>query len=217
MIMKNVTVVNHPILKHNLAVIRNKTTTREQFLSAFKKISYFLLETAFLKLPTKTVLIETPLETMKTKVIDEKYTYIIAPILRAGLALTETAVELLPQAHVLHIGMYRDEKTKKPVWYYDKTPTDLPRKTKVFILDPMLATGGSALASVELFQKKGVDIKDMVFISVLSAPEGIKTLKDVYPDLKIVTGALDKCLNSNAYIVPGLGDAGDRYFNSLIP
>ena len=214
---ENVTVLNHPILMHNLAIIRNKESTREQFLLAFKKIAYFLIEKGFSKLPVQEVEIETPIESVNVKVIDSDYTYIVAPILRAGLALTDVAVDLLPSAHVLHVGMYRDEETKNPVWYYDKTPTKLPQKTKVFILDPMLATGGSAVAGVDLFVKKGVDVKDIVFISVLSAPEGLKVLQEAYPELQIVTGSIDKCLNENAYIVPGLGDAGDRYFNSLIP
>ena len=213
---KNVIIPKSVLVEHNLALIRNKESTREVFLSAFKRLSYFLLSEALSVLPQKTVQVETPIESLETKMVDDSYSYLFVPILRAGLALTETAVELLPQAHVVHIGMYRDENTHQPVWYYDKTPAKFKEKTKVFILDPMLATGGSALATIGLFVKKGVSIQDIVFVSVLSAPEGIELIHSHYPDLKIITSSVDKYLNNNAYIVPGLGDAGDRFFNSVI-
>lgn len=214
--MKNVIVPSHPLITHNLALIRDKNTERETFLSAFKRISFFLLQEGFKDISLKEKEIETPLQKMTTQKIDEDYTYIIAPILRAGLAFTETAVSLLPTAHVIHIGMYRDEETHEPVWYYDKSPSNLPRKTKVFILDPMLATGGSAVAAIRLFKDKGIQEKDIVFISLLSAPEGIKTLHTQFKNIKIITASIDKSLNEKAYIVPGLGDAGDRFFNSVI-
>lgn len=214
---KNTIVLAHPLVKQNLAIIRDKDTSRERFLSAFKKLSYFLLMAAYEKLPTKKRNISTPLENVDVDVIDEEYTYIIVPILRAGLALTDMAVELLPEAHVLHIGMYRDEEKRTPVWYYDKTPENFPKKTKIFILDPMLATGGSAVATIDLFVSKGVRQEDIVFVSVLAAPEGIEVLYKAFPDVQIITLAVDKCLNDKAYIIPGLGDAGDRYFNSIIP
>ena len=214
---KNVYIPNHPLVSHNLAIIRDKNTEREMFLSAFKRISTLLVLEGLKHLPSNKKNISTPISETTTDVVDESYNYIIAPILRAGLAFTQTAVDFLPFAHVLHIGMYRDEKTHQPHWYYDKSPATFKEKTKVFILDPMLATGGSALASVELFLKKGVKIEDIMFISLLSAPEGIKTVQRKYPELKIITGAIDKYLNDKAYIVPGLGDAGDRYFNSIIP
>ncbi len=215
--LKNVTVLTHPLVKHNLAIIRNKDCSRESFLVAFKKLSLFLVQAGFSNLPMKKVSVSTPLSETDVFVVDDSYTYVIAPILRAGLAFTDVAVDLLPNAHVLHVGLYRDEKTHNPVWYYNKTPKSFPMKTKVFVLDPMLATGGSALSVVELFVKKGIDIKDIVFISLLSSPEGISILQKEYPELSIITGAIDAGLNEKAYIVPGLGDAGDRYFNSLIP
>lgn len=215
--LKNVTVLTHPLVKHNLAVIRNKDCSREIFLSAFKRLSYFLMQEGFSNLPTKQAVVSTPLQSVNASVLDDSYTYVLVPILRAGLALMDVAVELLPNAHVLHVGVYRDEKTCKPVWYYNKTPNSFPLKTKIFILDPMLATGGSALSVIDLFVKKGIDVKDIVFISLLSAPEGIKVLQKEYPDLKIITASIDDKLNENAYILPGLGDAGDRYFNSIMP
>ena len=215
--MKNIFIPNHPILSHNLSLLRDKHTTREIFLDAFQRASSILIQEGFQFLPLEEKEIETPLTPTTVQKIDENYTYIIAPILRAGLAFTETAVNLLPQAHILHIGMYRDEETKEPVWYYDKTPSSFSEKTKVFILDPMLATGGSAVTCIDLFIQKGINQEDIIFISLLSAPEGIKTVQEKYPNIKIITGSIDKHLNDKAYIVPGLGDAGDRYFNSIIP
>ncbi len=215
--MKNIIIPSHPLLSHNLAILRDKTSTRDAFLNAFQKTASLLIQEGYKFLPTKEQEIETPLTKTTVQKIDEEYTYIIAPILRAGLAFTEPAVSFLPQAHVLHIGMYRDEKTKEPVWYYDKTPNQFPQKTKVFILDPMLATGGSALGTINLFINKKIKEEDIVFISLLSAPEGIKNVQEKFPNIKIITANVDKCLNDKAYIVPGLGDAGDRFFNSLIP
>ena len=215
--MQNVFIPTHPLVSHNLALIRDKNSEREIFLSAFHRLSFFLIQEGMKYIPQQEVEIETPLAKMKTQKIDSQYTYIIAPILRAGLAFTETAVNLLPQAHILHIGMYRNEETKEPVWYYDKTPTHFPKKTKIFILDPMLATGGSAVACIDLFIQKGINQNDIIFISLLSAPEGINAVQKKYPNIKIITGSIDNHLNNKAYIVPGLGDAGDRYFNSLIP
>lgn len=215
--MQNIFIPSHPILAHNLSLLRDKNTPREIFLNAFQRASSLLVQEGFQFIPLKEEEIETPLTKMQAKKIDESYTYIIAPILRAGLAFLETAVSLLPMAHVLHVGMYRDEETKNPVWYYDKTPTLFPNKTKVFILDPMLATGGSAIATINLFKNKGVQEEDIIFISLLSAPEGINAIQKDFPKVKIITGSIDNHLNDKAYIVPGLGDAGDRLFNSLIP
>lgn len=213
----NVTVVDHPLVVHNLTLIRSKKTEREIFLNAFNRLSFFLLAEGFKNLPLQSVQIETPVESCNTFQLDDSQEIILAPILRAGLALTETAVSFLPQAHVWHIGMYRDEKTHLPVWYYDKTPPFFEKtdQLKVFILDPMLATGHSAFETVKLFIQKGIEIKNIVFISILSAPEGIELLQNAYPNLKIITAAIDEKLNEKAYIVPGLGDAGDRFFNTL--
>ena len=215
--MKNIFIPNHPILSHNLSLLRDKHTPREIFLAAFQRASSILIQEGFKFLPLINKEIETPLTLTTVQKIDEDYTYIIAPILRAGLAFTETAVSLLPQAHVLHIGMYRNEETKEPVWYYDKTPSNFSEKTKIFILDPMLATGGSAIETIKLFKEKDIKEEDIIFISLLSAPEGIQNVQNLFPNIKIITGSIDNHLNDKAYIVPGLGDAGDRYFNSLIP
>lgn len=211
----NITLVNHPLAAHNLAIIRSQETPRELFLNAFNRLSLILLAEGFKKLPLQESKIKTPVGSCYAEQLDESYEIILAPILRAGLALCQSAMKLLPQARIFHIGMYRDETTHKPVWYYDKTPADFKNhRVKIFILDPMLATGNSALNAVELFIKKGVPVQDITFISVLSAPEGVQLLKKAYPTLQIVTGALDEKLNEKAYIVPGLGDAGDRFFNT---
>lgn len=138
-------------------------------------------------------------------------------ILRAGLAISDVASEIVPDASIQHVGMYRDETTLEPVWYYDKTPVlyEQPEKIKVFILDPMIATGNSAHAAVSLFLKKGILIENMTFVSILSCPQGIELLTKDFPDLKIITAKIDQGLNSRGYIVPGLGDAGDRLFNTF--
>ena len=213
---ENVFLPNHILLTHNLTLMRCKDSSRDVFLKAFKTVASLLVAEGMRFLPEKDVEITTPICDMKTKMIDDSFSYIIMPILRAGLALTDIMVDFLPQGHVMHVGMYRNEETRQPVWYYDKTPEKFSQNTKVFLLDPMLATGGSALAVLDLLVQKGVLIENIVFVSVLSAPEGIQTIHEKYPMLKIVTGAIDECLNENAYIVPGLGDAGDRYFNSVI-
>ena len=212
----SVTVVQHPLAQHNLAVIRDKNARCDIFKSAFNRLASILLIEAMKVLPLKSEEIETPLMKTSVQKVDSDYTVLFVPILRAGLGLSESALNLFPDAKVCHIGMYRDEKTFCPVWYYDKSPAqfDNPDKIKVFILDPMLATGGSALAAVELMLKKGILSENIVFVSVLSAPEGLQKLSAAYPGLQIVTTAIDDKLNERAYIMPGLGDAGDRLFNT---
>ena len=212
----SVVIVRHPLAQHNLSLIRDKYASGDIFKCAFDRLASVLLMEAMKDLPLKNTQIETPLMKTSTLILDSDYTVLIAPILRAGLGLSETALKFLPDAKVCHIGMYRDEQTFKPVWYYDKSPAQFekPDKIKVFILDPMLATGGSALAAVELMLNKGIQEKNIVFVSVLSAPEGIQKLINAYPEIKIFTTAIDEKLNEYAYILPGLGDAGDRLFNT---
>lgn len=212
----NLTISSHPLMGENLATLRDKNTSHETFCTAFERISNILILEASSSLPTTEITIETPITTCQTKVLDKSFPLIIAPILRAGLGFSETASRLLPHAHIVHIGMYRDENTHKPVWYYNKTPKTFPTSSKVFLLDPMLATGNSALAAIELFIEKGIKIENITFVSLISAPEGVNTLHSKFPNLRIITGHLDSGLNENAYIVPGLGDAGDRLFNSEI-
>ena len=213
----NVTILNHPIINHNLAIIRNKLTDTANFKQALKKISYALIYEAAKNIPTKIIEVETPLMKTQCEVFDDSTQLIIAPILRAGLGFCEVASEILPFANVHHIGMYRDEKTLEPVWYYDKIKKILDDKSRVhvIILDPMLATGNSAADAIKNFMDKGVLEKNIIFVSLISSPEGLNKVTSKYPDVKIITSALDKCLNSKGYIVPGLGDAGDRIFNTI--
>ena len=214
---KNITILNHPIINHNLAIIRNKKTDTQNFKQALKKISYFLVAEASKDIPTKNIEVETPLMTTNCEVFDDNSQLIIAPILRAGLGFCEVASELLPFANVHHIGMYRDEGTLEPVWYYDKIKKILDDKTKVhvIILDPMLATGNSAVDAVKNFINKGVSEENIKFVCLISSPEGIEKLSTKYPKVQIISASKDNGLNSKGYILPGLGDAGDRIFNTI--
>ena len=214
---KNITILNHPVISHNLAIIRDKKTDTQNFKQALKKISYALIYEASKTIPTKTIEVETPLMKTNCEVFDDSAQLIIAPILRAGLGFCEVASELLPFANVHHIGMYRNEETLEPVWYYDKIKKILNDKSKVYtiILDPMLATGNSAIDAVKNFINKGVDEKNIIFVCLISSPQGLEKLSNTYPNVRIVTASKDEGLNSKGYILPGLGDAGDRIFNTV--
>lgn len=214
---KNLYVVNHPLCCHNLSTIRDKNTTAEVFRNAIKRITYLLFYKATEDLELKEIEVETPLETCKSKVLNEEKEIIIAPILRAGLIFSDIANDIIPSATVRHIGMYRDEDTLTPVWYYNKIPIefDNPENKIILILDPMLATGNSAIESIKLFANKKVPQENIRFISLISAPEGLNKIRSEYQDVKIYTACIDKCLNKNGYICPGLGDAGDRIFNTV--
>ena len=216
-VWKNVKVLDHPLIKHNLAIIRDKNTDCERFRNSLRRITYFLIYEATTFLPTTQKKVETPLIETTCEVFDEESQLIIAPILRAGMIFCEVAQELLPFANVHHIGMYRDEETLEPVWYYDKRKEIKEDKDKVFVLllDPMLATGNSAVDAVENFISKGVKEENIIFVSLISSPEGIKRLTNAYSKVQIVTACLDEKLNSKGYIMPGLGDAGDRIYNTL--
>lgn len=214
---ENVIVVDHPLCEHNMTHIRDKNASADSFINSLKRVAQILMYTATKELPLECCQIQTPIAECDSMKIDESYKIVFAPILRAGLALSEVAKEIYPEASIQHVGMYRDEATLEPVWYYDKTPVSYsnPEKIKVFVLDPMLATGNSSKAAVSLFLKKGISIENIVFVSVLAAPEGLDALTKEFPGLKIYTAHIDKTLNSKAYIVPGLGDAGDRLFNTF--
>lgn len=216
-ITKNVTILNHPVISHNLAIIRNKATDTANFKQALKKISYALIYEASKNIRTKTVEVETPLMKTKCEVFDDNSQLIIAPILRAGLGFCEVASEILPFANVHHIGMYRNESTLEPVWYYDKIKKIIDDKSKVqvIILDPMLATGNSAIDTIKNFINKGVMEENITFVSLISSPEGLNKVTLKYPKVRIITASLDNGLNSKGYIMPGLGDAGDRIFNTI--
>ena len=214
---KNVFVVNHPLVAHNLTILRDKNTDTEKFNHALKRISYALFFEGTKFLPTVEVPVETPICNTMSPKIDPGIEIIVSPILRAGLVFSDVAQEILPFCHIHHLGMYRNEETLEPIWYYNKMKGKLkdPEKTFVFILDPMLATGNSGYDAVHNFIKQNIPENNMIFISLISAPQGIKRLTDNYPDLKIVTSKIDERLNEKGYIVPGLGDAGDRIFNTV--
>jgi len=214
---KNIFVCESPLVEHNLSIIRSKNTSPEMFRNASRRLAYILLYKAYSNLPMKTETIETPICKTKGKTIDADADIIIAPILRAGLAFADVAAEILPNATIRHIGMYRDEKTLNPVWYYNKTPVELenPQNTYVYVLDPMLATGNSSLETINLFIKKGIKEENLTFVNLIASPQGIKNIRNHFKNIRIVTAHIDEKLNENGYIVPGLGDAGDRLFNTF--
>ncbi len=212
----NLVVLNHPLIEHNLTLLREKDACPEIFRAALKRITYFLFAEATKNLKTKQVNTITPIQPTITNVVDSEYEVVIAPILRAGLIFSDIALEFIPFASVQHIGMYRDECTLQPVWYFDKSYMKYksPEKTLIYILDPMLATGNSGKAALDLFARKGIPEKNITFMSLISAPEGVHQISSNYPDIRILTAGFDEKLNSSGYIIPGLGDAGDRIFNT---
>ena len=212
----NLKIITNPIVNQSLCTMRNKNTDTEGVRLAARKLTRILLYEATKNLPQKDIEIETPLTKFKTKTINPDITIIISPILRAGLIFTDEAVDILPQATIRHIGMYRDEKTLKPIWYYNKVPMEAqnPEKFYIYITDPMLATGNSLLEAIKLYADKGIPIKNIKCICIIAAPEGIENIRKHYPDIEIITAAVDEKLNEKGYIVPGMGDAGDRIFNT---
>jgi uracil phosphoribosyltransferase len=215
-IIENLTVCSHPLISNNLAILRNKNTSSEIFRTAVQKIAQILFYKATKNLPTDKIIIETPMMSTQAEIIAPDAEIIIAPILRAGLVFSDAALEILPQAKIHHIGLYRDEETLKPVPYYNNLPESFksPEKTFIYLLDPMLATGGSALAAIKLFAEMNVPEKNITFVSLISSPEGIEKVRSKFKNINIVTASLDKGLNDVGYILPGLGDAGDRAFNT---
>ncbi len=207
--MSNVYASKHPLIAHKLSILRDKETKPKKFRQLVKEIAGLLAYEATLDLATTPVEIETPLTKTTAQQLQEKIG--LVPILRAGLGMVEGIWELMPSAEVWHIGLYRDEKTLKPVEYYNKLPVQ-PRVAVCLILDPMLATGGSATATAEVLKRWGVT--QIKFVGLIAAPEGIKAMQDAHPDIDIYVAAIDDHLNERAYIVPGLGDAGDRQFGT---
>lgn len=207
----NVYLNTHPIVQDRLTKIRDKNTSSEDFRTYLSEIAIFLGVDATRDLSIAPHNIETPLEGMEGVRLASD-SPLIVPILRAGLALSEGLHRLLPQADNGHVGLYRDEETKKPVEYLVRLPKNLKRP--VFVTDPMLATGHSMIKTLDILVERGVDLKDLSIITLLCAPEGLKELRRFYPDIKVYTAAIDSHLNDNAFIVPGLGDAGDRYFGT---
>ncbi len=213
---EKVRVISNPVVLLNLCTMRDEKTDSQGVRIATRKITRCLLYEACRNLPLVETEITTPITTFKTKTIDPDINLIISPILRAGLIFTDEAIDILPQACIRHIGMYRDEKTLKPIWYYNKVPMEAPNPEKfyIYITDPMLATGNSLLEAIKLYADKGIPVKNIKCICIIAAPEGIENIQKHYPDIEIITAAIDKGLNEKGYIVPGMGDAGDRIFNT---
>lgn len=203
-------VLENPLIKHKLAIIRNKNTGTKEFRETIGEIATLLCYKAMEDAKLTKVEIETPLCKMEAEMLDENQ-YAFVPILRAGTGMLDGLIQAIPNAKIGHIGLYRNEETLKPVKYYYKMPKDIQNR-KVIVLDPMLATGGSAIDAITMLKEDGV--KHIKFLSIISAPEGIKKLAEVHPDVQLYTACIDKCLNEFGYIVPGLGDAGDRIFGT---
>lgn len=206
----NVHIINHPLLKHKMTIIRKKETGTTEFRRIVKEIAMLEGFEALRNLKTKNITIETPIEKTTQPCIDGSKLCFV-PILRAGLGMVEGLTDLIPSAKVGHIGLYRDPKTKKPVEYFCKLPKNI-KKMDVYLIDPMFATGGSAIDAVNSLKKHGV--KHISFICMVAAPEGVEAFCKKHPDVDVYIGALDTKLNKNKYIVPGLGDAGDRIYGT---
>ena len=203
-------ILNHPLIEHKLAILRDKKTGTKEFREIASEIAMFLCYEATRDARLEEVEIETPIEKMKAKKLDEDQ-YAFVPILRAGTGMLDGLTNVLPNANIGHIGLYRNEETLEPVKYYYKVPKDIQNR-EVMILDPMLATGGSALDAISMIKKEGV--KKIKFLCIIAAPEGIARIEKEYPDVEIYAAALDRELNDKGYIMPGLGDAGDRIFGT---
>lgn len=205
-----VNIIEHPLITHKLTMMRDKRTNPKDFKSLLKEISLLMAYEVTRNLPLEDIEIETPIMKITAKVIGGRSIGIV-PILRAGLGMVDGILELVPSAKIGHIGCYRDPETLEPVEYYCKLPIDVEQRT-VILVDPMLATGGSAGMAIDFIKQRGVT--DIRFMCLIAAPEGVKALNKKHPDVEIYTAALDECLNEHAYIVPGLGDAGDRLFGT---
>ena len=208
--MADVHVLDHPLIQHKLSIMRNKDTGTNQFRSLVGEIAALMCYEATRNLPLKEVEVQTPVATAKVNVLTGKKLAII-PILRAGLGMVDTMVSLIPSAKIGHIGLYRDPETHMPVEYYCKLPEDIDKRV-VFVVDPMLATGGSAVAAIDFLKKRGC--KTIIMMNIIGCPEGVKAVQEAHPDVELYLAAVDEKLNEHAYIVPGLGDAGDRIFGT---
>ena len=208
--MSNVFVLDHPLIQHKLAILRNQDTGVKEFREAVSEIAGLMCYEATRNLPTVEVEVQTPVALAKCKVLAGKKLAII-PILRAGLGMVDSMVDMIPSAKIGHIGLYRDPETHQPVEYYCKLPEDIGSR-QVFVVDPMLATGGSAVAAIDFLKQHGC--KNIIMMNIIGCPEGVKAVQDAHPDVDMYLAALDERLNEHAYIIPGLGDAGDRIFGT---
>ncbi len=207
---KNVHILDHPLIRHKLAIIRDKNTNTKQFREIISELATLMAYESFKDVPTKKIMVETPLETVEQTVVREN-SIAIVPILRAGLGMVDGILSLFPAAKVGHIGLYRDEETFEPKEYYCKLPVGIDEKV-VMVVDPMLATGGSACDAITMLKKRGC--KKIKLMSIIGAPEGVTKVAETHPDVEIYVSTLDRCLNEHCYILPGLGDAGDRIFGT---
>ena len=208
--MANVHIMDHPLIHHKLAVMRSGDTTVKEFRELVNEISGLMCYEATRNLPLQEVEVQTPVAMAKCKMLAGKKLAIV-PILRAGLGMVDALVDLIPSAKIGHIGLYRDPETHEPVEYYCKLPEDIGNRV-TFVVDPMLATGGSAVAAIDFLKKHGC--KNIIMMNIIGCPEGIKRVTEAHPDVDIYMAACDERLNDHAYIVPGLGDAGDRIFGT---
>ena len=207
---ENVHILNHPLITHKISILRDKNTGTNEFRQLVEEIAMLMGFVALADLPMKDVEVDTPIEHTTVKMLAGRKLAIV-PILRAGLGMVSGRTALVPSAKIGHIGMYRDESTHEPVEYFCKLPSPIEERT-IVVCDPMLATGGSAVDAISQIKRHGG--KKIKFICIIAAPEGIKKLSAMHPDIQIYIGNVDRCLNENAYICPGLGDAGDRIFGT---
>ena len=203
-------ILDHPLIQHKLAILRNKNTGTKEFRTLINEIAGLMCYEATRNLPTEEVEVETPIMTAKCRMLAGKKLAIV-PILRAGLGMVDAMVDMIPSAKIGHIGLYRDPETHEPVEYYSKLPEDVePRQ--VFVVDPMLATGGSAVAAIDFLKEHGC--RNIIMMNIIGCPEGIQAVQEAHPDVDIFLAACDERLNEHKYIIPGLGDAGDRIFGT---
>ena len=208
--MSTVHVLDHPLIQHKLAILRNKDTGVKEFRELIGEIAGLMCYEATRNLPTEEVEVQTPVAVAKCRVLAGKKLAIV-PVLRAGLGMVDNMVSLIPSAKIGHIGLYRAPVTHMPVEYYCKLPEDIESRV-VFVVDPMLATGGSAVAAIDFLKRHGC--KNIIMMNVIGCPEGVKAVHEAHPDVEMYLAAVDEKLNEHCYIVPGLGDAGDRIFGT---
>ena len=208
--MANVHVLDHPLIQHKLAILRDKNTGTKEFRALISEIAGLMCYEATRNLPTVEVEVETPMQVAKCRMLSGKKLAIV-PVLRAGLGMVDSMVDLIPSAKIGHIGLYRDPETHKPVEYYCKLPEDVGAR-QVYVVDPMLATGGSAVAAIDFLKQHGC--KNIIMMNIIGCPEGVKAVQEAHPDVDIYLASMDEKLNEHAYIIPGLGDAGDRIFGA---
>lgn len=207
---KQVFIMDHPLIQHKLTLLRDKNTGSKEFRELVSEVAMLMCYEATRDLPLKEVEVETPVAVAKASVLSGRKLAFV-PILRAGIGMIDGVMQLVPAARVGHIGLYRDPNTLEPVEYYSKLPTDIDER-EVIVLDPMLATGGSAVDAITIIKKSNP--KSIKFMCIIAAPEGMKELTKAHPDVKIYCASMDECLNDHGYIIPGLGDAGDRIFGT---